>query len=92
MTGMAVSPDPTEGTPNPAVPDVPSVADAVRIALDGTGHGWLRRVAVAADGGTVVLRGVVPSFYLKQLAQMTVMALPGVATVRNELQVRGGGR
>jgi osmotically-inducible protein OsmY len=74
------------------VPEVPSVADAVRIALDGTGHAWLRRVAVAVEGGVVVLRGVVPSFYLKQLAQTTVMAVPGVAEVRNELQVGGTGR
>ena len=68
------------------------LAAAVLGALDKTGYGWLRRIAVVAEGGVAVLRGNVPSFYLKQMAQETVMAVPGVEGVRNELQVEGGGR
>ena len=68
------------------------LADAVRGALAQTGYEWLRRVAVEAEGGSAVLRGVVPSFYLKQLAQVTVMAVAGVEVVRNELRVEGGSR
>ena len=54
----------------------PPLADAIRGALDKTGHGWLRLVGVSVEGGCVVLRGRVPSFYLKQMAQVTAMAVP----------------
>lgn len=64
----------------------PSVA-AARQALAATPYAWLQRVEVVADGGRVVLRGNVPSFYLKQLAQVTVLALPDVPGLRNELRV-----
>lgn len=72
-----------EGTP------VVPLSDAVRSALDGTGRTWLRRVSVSVYGGVVLLQGRVPSFYLKQMAQVIVMAVPGVGVVRNELQVEG---
>jgi osmotically-inducible protein OsmY len=68
-------------------PDPPLLADAVRSALNKTGYGWLQRVVVTTTGGAVVLRGTVPSFHLKQLAQVTVMAVPGVEVLRNELDV-----
>jgi osmotically-inducible protein OsmY len=66
--------------------------EAVRLALGETGYTWLRRIDVSAEGACVVLRGGVPSFYLKQLAQKTVLAVAGVKVLRNELQVEGGNR
>ncbi|MBA4187815.1 MAG: hypothetical protein C0467_07330 [Planctomycetaceae bacterium] len=69
-----------------------TLGDAVRIALDKTGYAWLRGVSVGTTHGVVLLQGTVPSFYLKQLAQVTVLAVPGVKLVRNELQVDGSGR
>jgi osmotically-inducible protein OsmY len=75
-------------TASPAEPD--TIAAAARAALARTGYAWLQRVAVAAEAGALVLRGEVPSFYLKQLAQATVLALPGVPGVRNELRVGRG--
>lgn len=36
---------------------------------------------------TVVLRGRVPSFYHKQLAQIAVTGLPGVERIVNEIEV-----
>ena len=74
---------------DPAAPH-PLAAD-VRTALAATGYTWLRRVAVTAAGGNVVLSGTVPSYYLKQLAQVTVSGVPGVGLVRNELAVTAGG-
>src|SRR4051812_15105905 len=56
----------------------PTLADDVRGALDSSGYTWLRRVVVATSGRSVALRGAVPSYHLKQLAQITVMAIPGV--------------
>jgi osmotically-inducible protein OsmY len=84
MTPVAEPPDPVV-TPPPADP----VVDAALAALDQTGQSWLRRVVVSAEDGAIVLRGRVPSFYLKQTAQTIVLAIPGVTGLRNELQVRG---
>jgi osmotically-inducible protein OsmY len=78
----------TTVTENPEHADSP--VDTVLAALDATGQSWLRRVAVTAEDGVIVLRGRVPSFYLKQTAQAITLAVPGVAGVRNELQVLGG--
>ena len=63
-----------------------------RAALEKTGHGWLRRIVVVAEAELIVLQGRVPSFYLKQMAQVTVMAVPGIELVRNDLEVEGGSR
>lgn len=68
------------------------LADVVRDALAQTRRSWLQRVVVTAEGGTVVLQGQVPSYYLKQMAQAIALALPGVERVRNELRVEGGDR
>jgi osmotically-inducible protein OsmY len=77
-----------EGVPLPQPMGRSPVVGAIRHALDTTSHGWLHLVAVATDGDVVVLRGRVPSFYLKQMAQATALAVPGVAALRNELEVR----
>jgi osmotically-inducible protein OsmY len=68
------------------------LAETARIALGKTGHTRMQRVAVTFESGTLVLQGHVPSYYLKQLAQETVQALPGISAVRNELQVDAGHR
>jgi osmotically-inducible protein OsmY len=91
MTCVAPVEQPEGNAPQASAESSP-LADAVRSALAETGHGWLQRVVVAIEGGSVVLRGKVPSFYLKQMAQTTVMAVPGVEVMRNELQVEGGNR
>jgi osmotically-inducible protein OsmY len=48
----------------------------------------LRTVEVCARDGHVVLRGRVPSYYLKQVAQEVALAMPGVLQLRNELDVQ----
>ena len=66
---------------------------AVKIenSLRETGYTLLRRVQVAMGDGCIELRGQVPSYYLKQVAQETVLATlngsrKGVA-IKNELEV-----
>lgn len=60
----------------------------IRQALARTGYGQLRRIRVTATpGGRVRLEGRVSSFYLKQVAQTAVLAVPGVKRVENDLQV-----
>jgi len=55
--------------------------------LRATGYLPLRDLEIFAAEGFVTLRGRVPSYYLKQVAQAAVLALPGVDAVRNELDV-----
>jgi hypothetical protein len=42
--------------------------------------------------GVVFLRGVVPSFHLKQVAQAVILRLPEVQGVQNALEVRDTNR
>ena len=72
--------------------DPSAISAAVRMALERTGHGWLRRIVVVPDGESIVLQGILPSYYLKQMAQVTVLTVPGVRALRNELVVEGGYR
>jgi hypothetical protein len=56
-------------------------------ALDESKIPALRRVVVEECTATVVLTGVVPSFYMKQLAQETVRGLCGQRLLVNRLEV-----
>lgn len=64
-----------------------SLAEELEVALRQKGYSALRAVQLAIRGSMVVLRGTVPSYYLKQVAQATVLAHPEVETVQNELVV-----
>jgi osmotically-inducible protein OsmY len=47
----------------------------------------LRGVSCAWDAGVLTLLGRVPSYYLKQVAQVTVAQVGGVERVENRLEV-----
>jgi hypothetical protein len=63
------------------------LAEAVGRALRATGYPPLWQVEVSVSGHQVSLRGHVPSYYLKQIAQTVVLALPEVLDLRNDLEV-----
>jgi osmotically-inducible protein OsmY len=63
------------------------LAERVERALGATGHGPLRGIQVAVHAGLIILGGRVPSYYLKQVAQATALAVPGARHVRNDLDV-----
>jgi osmotically-inducible protein OsmY len=63
------------------------LAERIEQALRATGYASLRAVEVSASGGVVILQGRVPTYYLKQLAQATVMEVPGVQELRNDVEV-----
>ncbi|QJW94982.1 BON domain-containing protein [Frigoriglobus tundricola] len=63
------------------------LGEHVRRGLLATGHWLLRGVSVSVRDRTVTLRGRVPSYYLKQLAQTAALAAPGLLELRNELSV-----
>jgi hypothetical protein len=39
------------------------------------------------DGGTLVVRGAVPTFYIKQVLQEALREVPGVARIDNQVEV-----
>jgi osmotically-inducible protein OsmY len=47
----------------------------------------LKSVSCECRDGVLVLRGCLPSYYLKQVAQEAVASLEGVAAVDNQIQV-----
>ena len=52
----------------------------------------LRRLAVEENGDHVILTGIVSSYYLKQLAQESVLPLLGQRRLDNQIDVvRGNG-
>ena len=63
------------------------LAECVERALRATGYGSLRGVEVTARERMVILKGRVPSYYLKQVAQAAALAVPGGHQIRNDLEV-----
>lgn len=64
-------------------------AGAVQQQLRTSTYAALRDVRCVADDGIVVLRGRVPTFHLKQLAQEVVRHTDGECRIVNELEVAG---
>jgi osmotically-inducible protein OsmY len=63
------------------------IARAAESRLRQTSHHALRRVTCEVNNGVAVLRGAVPSFYLKQVAQIVIGNLEGVARIVNQIDV-----
>ena len=61
--------------------------DAVRDVLARSSFQSGRDLRFEVHGAEVVLRGVVRSYYQKQLAQESLRAVRGVSQVRNEIEV-----
>ncbi len=55
--------------------------------LQTSGHPQLRKVSCEFHEGVLILRGQVPTFYLKQVAQTLVRRLEGVGEINNRLEV-----
>lgn len=71
------------------------VAEKIEQALRATGYLSLRELEIFVAEGLVVLRGRVPSYYLRQVTNAAVRAVLGVREVRDELDVvtpRSGSR
>jgi len=63
------------------------LAERVERALRATGYAPLRAVEVSACGRLIILRGRVPSYYMKQLARAAALEVPGVRDLRNDVEV-----
>ncbi|MGE5192767.1 MAG: BON domain-containing protein, partial [Deltaproteobacteria bacterium] len=63
------------------------LAAHVERALHASGYQSLRAVVVSVNARVAVLLGRVPSYFLKQMAQSTALAVPGVHQIDNGLDV-----
>jgi osmotically-inducible protein OsmY len=63
------------------------LSERIGEALRAAGYPPLRAIEVAVCDHLVILRGRVPSYYMKQIAQATVLAVPGVQRLCNDLDV-----
>jgi osmotically-inducible protein OsmY len=63
------------------------VRQAAQNRLQQSPHAALRKVACECERGVLILRGRVPSFYHKQLAQEAIANIEGVVGVINEIEV-----
>jgi osmotically-inducible protein OsmY len=64
-----------------------TVEQAARARLARTGYANLKRVKCSFRNGTMILRGQVPSYYHKQLAQEALRNATHVDQVINHLEV-----
>jgi osmotically-inducible protein OsmY len=65
------------------------LAERVERALRSRGYWALHLVRVSVRMRVIYLGGRVCSYYLKQLAQETALAVPGSDQIRNDLRVEG---
>ena len=68
-------------------PPCREVVAAAKDRLQRTSYLSLRKVSCEYDDGVLLLRGRLPSFYHKQLAQEAVAELEGVTQVVNQTEV-----
>lgn len=64
-----------------------TLEDRIDSAISRAPHLLDRIVRIETHAGHVVLRGVVGSYYQKQMAQEAVRTVDGVAQVENRLEV-----
>jgi osmotically-inducible protein OsmY len=67
--------------------DMPPLEDRVLSALDQNPYLPPRTLRFETSEGRVTLRGVVTTFFQKQMAQESLRRVPGVAEIANELEV-----
>jgi osmotically-inducible protein OsmY len=72
---------------NPFTALLEEIAEAARQVLRQSPYFELHDVSCEFSGGVLTLRGRVPSYHLKQIAQASVADVPGVVEVHNRVEV-----
>lgn len=67
-----------------------SIADVANARLQASSYSSIRRVYSMYDEGMLVLRGRLPTFFHKQLAQAAVANIQGVRQIVNQIEVLDG--
>ncbi len=75
--------------PNPFATLFQEIADIAQATLRQSPEAGLHEVSCEFSGGILTLRGRVPSYHLKQLAEAAVAEVPGVIEVHNRVEVVG---
>jgi CheY-like chemotaxis protein len=68
------------------------VSESAENRLRGHPYLALRHLACSYHDGVLTLRGCLPTYYLKQLAQSAVAMIDGVKQINNEIEVVGSSR
>lgn len=63
------------------------IAEEARDRLRNAPHVNRRNVSCDCEDGVLWLRGEVPSFYAKQVAQEAVKAVEGITGINNDIEV-----
>lgn len=63
------------------------LVEEVRSALRRTGYLELYGIDVRVDGRDVLLRGHVPSYFLKQKAESVTRGIPNVCILKSDIEV-----
>lgn len=63
------------------------VVKEAQVCLGQSAYSLLRQVLVEYERGVLVLRGTLPNYYHKQLAQEAVRRVDGVTRVVNKIEV-----
>jgi len=69
------------------VDDSEEVTECVRKSLEESAHHVLRTVSFCYERGVLFLRGQLPTYFHKQLAQERVRRIEGVARIVNQIEV-----
>jgi hypothetical protein len=75
------------GPATPTRTPAPGLKELAEACLRCNPYSALKNVACDCRDGVLVLRGCLPSYYLKQVAQEVVARLEGVEGIENEIQV-----
>jgi len=63
------------------------ISQLARTSLSGSGYAALAEVTCEFENGVLTLRGNVPSFYMKQMAQTLVRGVSEVQHIDNRVEV-----
>jgi osmotically-inducible protein OsmY len=85
---LSTNPAPSATTGGRSRPHDGSILDGASCRLRRSGYHQLRRITFDFHEGVLTLRGIVSSFFLKQLAHALVANVEGVDEVANRLEVR----
>jgi len=78
---------PAENRVHPEATAPTKIAEQAEARLRGNAYLALKYVSCECRDGVLTLRGCVPSYYLKQVAQAAVAAIDGVSRIKNEIEV-----
>lgn len=81
------APESVVASPEPVHIAESGLSAAVRRALYETGYAPLFNIECFSHGPTVILRGRVTTYYLKQVAQSVAVRLCGTTQVENQIEV-----